>query len=350
MSPFATATQTAPPATAMPWGLKPSRMVLTTVLVRGSMREIVPAAWLVTQIAPAPAASASGSSPVGMIASILPVAASILQTAFLPRQRTQADPKATATSVGWLPTTMRLIRLVAASIRQMDPLPTFATQAAPAPNATCPGNTPLGALNLCWTTPSRMLTRVIADGNDSWKSAGGCVIHREPAPAATKSAVLPGSLILSFTASVAGSTCTTSLSAKLPTNKPRPPAATIPVGFASLSPPTSSARSERTLTRVSVSSLPSTTHTNDIRDPVRSRVDLHQRVRDDRRRLTGSRQEHGHDRCRGRDHDSTQRGDRAPPRTASYGRRSRRRLEGRIVPEDRLLEGDQRCTRFEPQH
>src|SRR6266567_1464252 len=166
MSPFATATQTAPSATAMPWGLKPSRMVFTTWFVRGSMREIVPAAWFVTQIAPAPAASASGSSPVGMIASTLPVAASIRQTAFLPRQGTQADPKPTATSVGWLPTAMRLIRLVPASIRHTVPSPTFATQAAPAPNATCPGNTPLGELNLFWILPFRMLTREIAAGSD----------------------------------------------------------------------------------------------------------------------------------------------------------------------------------------
>src|SRR6266568_242875 len=262
MSPFATATQTAPRATAMPWGLKPSRMVFTTWFVRGSMREIVPAAWFVTQIAPAPAASASGSSPVGMIASTLPVAASIRQTAFLPRHGTQADPKPTATSVGWLPTGMRLIRLVAASIRQTVPSPTFATQAAPAPNATWPGSTPLGELNLFWILPFRMLTREIADGSDAWKSVGGCVIQREPAPAATNNAVLPGSLSLSSTASVDGSMCTSSLCAKLPTNSPRPPAATSPAGFASLSPPTKSARSERAPTRVRVSSLPSTTQTD----------------------------------------------------------------------------------------
>src|SRR6266508_4585770 len=116
---------------------------------------------------------------------------------------------------------MRLIRLVAASIRQMVPSPTFATQAAPAPNATCPGSTPLGELNLFWILPFRMLTREIAAGTDAWKSAGGCVIQREPAPAATS-----------------------------------------PAGFASLSPPTKSARPERALTRVRVSSLASTTQTD----------------------------------------------------------------------------------------
>jgi len=52
--------------------LKPTLTVLTTVFVPGSIREIVPAAWFVTQIAPAPAATASGSPPVGMIASTLP--------------------------------------------------------------------------------------------------------------------------------------------------------------------------------------------------------------------------------------------------------------------------------------
>jgi hypothetical protein len=110
MSRFATATQTAPRANARPWGLKPTLTVLTTVFVPGSIREIVPAAWFVTQIAPAPAATASGSPPVGMIASTLPVLAPIRQTAFLPRHGTQTDPKATATSVGWLPTAMRVTR------------------------------------------------------------------------------------------------------------------------------------------------------------------------------------------------------------------------------------------------
>src|SRR6266540_2480262 len=157
---------------------------------------------------------------------------------------------------------MRLIRLVAASIRQMVPSPTSATQAATAPNATCPGSTPLGEPNLFWILPFRMLTRVIADGSDAWKSVGGWVIQREPAPTATNNAVLPGSLSLSSTASVDGSTCTSSLCAKLPTKSPRPPAATSPAGFASLSAPTKSARPERAPTRVRVSSLSFTTQTD----------------------------------------------------------------------------------------
>ena len=56
-----TVTQTSPAATTIPNGLLPTSIVLTTLLVAGSMRETVPSPAFATHTAPAPTATPSGS-------------------------------------------------------------------------------------------------------------------------------------------------------------------------------------------------------------------------------------------------------------------------------------------------
>src|SRR6266508_804841 len=172
-----------------------------------------------------------------MTASVWPATASRRQTVSVAALVTHTEPNPTATAVGLRPTVNRSIRLSSAPIRQRDESPEFSTQAAPAPKAICAGSTPTSALNVLWTWPSARLTREIVEGTAPTKSRGGCVIQREPPPAAMNRAVRPGTRRRVSTWSVAGSTWVTTLSSKLPTNRPWPGTAARPAGCLTRRPP-----------------------------------------------------------------------------------------------------------------
>src|SRR5689334_11971654 len=139
---FCTVTQTTPLPTATPAGRFPIRMVATTLLVFGSIREMVSSPAFATQTAPAPTAMPLGAFPTGT-AIVEPVAGLIRETSSSDSFVTQTAPSPTAIPPGRRPTLIdRTTRSVLGSMRETLLSPVFATQIEPWPTATADGETP----------------------------------------------------------------------------------------------------------------------------------------------------------------------------------------------------------------
>ena len=139
-----TVTQTTPPATAIPAGALPRSIVRTTSFVAGSMRETVPSPAFATQIAPAPTATAAGSSPTRIVKRGVRARVDAVDGVVTPVR----DPErslAEASAAGRWPTL--IVRIgpssnVLGSKRWTVESAAFATQTAPPPTTTAVGLAP----------------------------------------------------------------------------------------------------------------------------------------------------------------------------------------------------------------